>query len=66
MPYSKGGQSTAGNVVTACHDCNSEKYNRIFNKSILEKIKNEIQKRNDTIKLIGSTKIKLRRTDYIN
>lgn len=49
IPKDKGGESRASNIVTCCSDCNYSKHASILGHALLERILDEIKRRN-TIK----------------
>lgn len=46
IPKSSGGESRACNLVTCCSNCNSSKFSSMFDKPVLGRILEEIQRRN--------------------
>jgi 5-methylcytosine-specific restriction endonuclease McrA len=57
FPYSLGGKSVAGNLVTSCNECNSAKSNRVM--SSIENILKEIARRNEESGINSNVPIKL-------
>jgi len=46
FPYSKGGEHTADNLVTACYDCNVAKSNKIMSNRNIKRISDYVAKAN--------------------
>lgn len=46
FPYSKGGEHTAENLITACSNCNQAKHNKIINIESMKHIKDYVEKAN--------------------
>lgn len=46
IPRARGGEDIAGNLVTACRQCNSEKSDRVLAPHLLEQIKRVVAQRN--------------------
>lgn len=63
IPLSEGGLSTAGNLVTACAECNTAKATRRLNGPTEADILAEVARRNVLAGLRPSTVIRLRRGD---
>lgn len=46
IPRSHGGTDTAGNLVTACRDCNGQKHNTELPDDVMARLQEEVRKRN--------------------
>ncbi len=58
VPVSKGGANTAGNLVTACRQCNTARLNKALSPKTLEFVQGTVESRNKERKIPSDKPIK--------